>query len=85
MPTVRDGVLTVVTKDKSRDLPVGRLYRYESFDQFKNQQEVELRMEAQDFSQALLKVFEQVATKINGLAWRDYREKCQRSSGFVSR
>ena len=60
-------MLTVVTKDKSRDLPVGRLYRYESFDQFKNQQEVELRMEAQDFSQALLKVFEQVATKINSL------------------
>ena len=72
-PKLQDGILTVVTRDEQRALPVVRLYCNETAAGLDSRVEREGRMEANDFSREQLVVWQQIRQVINGLAWEDFK------------
>jgi hypothetical protein len=75
VPTVQEGILTVVTRDQRRDLPVMRLYCYEVAEKLETRVERELRKEASDCSPDHRATWERVRQWTNGKAWADFQNK----------
>lgn len=75
IPTIRDGILTVVTRDQRRQLPIARLYCYEEAAQLGSRVERELRMEAADFTTEQLAMWQRLRQVINGFAWDDFQKR----------
>jgi hypothetical protein len=74
LPTVQEGVLTVVARDQRRSLPVIRLYYCEMIAGLSNV-EKQVRMEASDFAAEDLAIWNRLRQWINAKAWDDYKIK----------
>ena len=74
----REGILTVVTRDQRRKLPIARLYVHEIAEQLGSRRERESRMEGTDFAADERAIWKRVAQVANGLAWKDFQEKLSR-------
>jgi hypothetical protein len=73
-PKVHDGILTVVTRDQRRSLPIARLYLHETIEGV-SKVEKEARMESSDFGTDDLVAWRKVRQWANGKAWEDYKVK----------
>jgi hypothetical protein len=74
LPKVQEGILTVVTRDQRRSLPVTRLYYYEIVEGF-SKVEKEVRMESLDFAADELAAWNRLRQWVNAKAWDDYKIK----------
>jgi hypothetical protein len=74
-PVIQDGILTVVTRDQRRDLPVARLYLYEVAEALASRRERQSRMEGKEFTDDQRRIWKQIAQAANGIAWSDFQSK----------
>jgi hypothetical protein len=74
LPKVQNGILTIVTRDQRRRLPISRLYCYETIDGI-SKVEREIRMQSSDFTADDRAVWDRLRQWINGKAWEDYKVK----------
>jgi hypothetical protein len=77
-PTFRDGILTVVTRDQRRVLPIARLYVDEIAEQLGSRRERQSRMEGTDFAADQRDIWTIIAQTVNGLAWKDFQARLTR-------
>jgi hypothetical protein len=78
MPTIRDGIMTVVIRDQRRELPLARLYVCEEARELGSRVERELRMEASDFTAALRETWDRVRKFVNSRVWNDFQGRMAR-------
>jgi hypothetical protein len=79
LPNVQDGILTVVTRDERRSLPLARLYLYETINNV-SKVEIETRMESGDFGADDHEAWQKIRQWANGRAWNDYEFKMNMDS-----
>jgi hypothetical protein len=78
VPTVQDGILTIVIRDQRREIPIARLYYNEIIESY-SKTEKEVRMERQDFVGEDLKAWDRIRKWVNSKAWNDYKNKTKLS------
>lgn len=73
VPTRQDGIMTVVTQDQRRPLPISRLYYNEIIDGV-SKVEKQVRMEQSDFSANDRAVWKTLEQWVSGKAWESYKK-----------
>jgi hypothetical protein len=78
-PRLQDAILTVVTRDERRRLPIARLYCREIVPEFRSPVEREGKMEADQFPDNLRDAWTRIRQWANGVAWKDFEQKIGRA------
>jgi len=75
VPTVAPNILTVVTRDHRRALPVIRLTYIETIEKLRARMEREVRMERTDFSLNDVEVWQRLRQWANAKAWAHFQRR----------
>jgi hypothetical protein len=75
LPTLQDAILTVVTRDKRRNLPFARLFCVEAVPALDSRAERKSTAEGNEFPSDLREAWTRIKQKINGTAWDDFQKK----------
>jgi hypothetical protein len=78
-PRLQDTILTVVTRDERRRLPIARLYVLEIASELRSAVERESRMDADQFPDNLRDAWTRIRQWANGVAWKDFEQKIGRA------
>jgi hypothetical protein len=74
LPVVQHGILTVVTRDRRRLLPLARLFLHEAIEGI-SKVEIETRMESTDFGNVDPEAWQKIRQWCNARAWDAYKLK----------
>ena len=75
VPALEDAILTIVTRDERRSLPIARLYCNEVVEQLGTKIERESRLEGDEFTHEQRAVWTRIKQDINGRAWQAFQAK----------